>query len=90
MAKTYIDQAAAKRLIADVQLGEAPRDEPRTRYQSGVYEGLNMAYGAIDSMKPADVLDRKDVLQAITVGLIQAGVTIGGRVHQCIYDALPK
>lgn len=55
MAKTYIDQAAAKRLIADIQLGETPKDKPRTVYQSGIYEGLNMAYGAIASMRPADV-----------------------------------
>lgn len=55
MSNDYISRADAKRLIADIQLGETPKDAPRTVYLSGVHEGLNMAYGAIASMRPADV-----------------------------------
>ena len=50
----YISRADAKRLLADIRLGEAPMGQ-KSVYQSGIEEGLNMAYGAIDTMRPADV-----------------------------------
>lgn len=51
----YISRSSAKRLIADIQLGESPRDAPCTVYQSGIHEGLNIAFGAIVTMRSAEV-----------------------------------
>lgn len=78
MAKTYIDRAAAVKAFHDALDG-----------------GYVLQYDAqttkiINDIKPADVWPREEVLQAIVLGLRKAGMTIGGRVHQCIYDALPK
>ena len=50
----YISREAAKRLIADIQLGESTKDASSTVFKSGIHEGLNMALGAIVTMRSAD------------------------------------